>query len=570
MKMLKKGIIFLLLFCVFFSKLKAQNTDTTNAIRNAVKESIPNVGMEINAKQLEKKNAFAIKTKPIVKKPNHSGTDIYGDKLDRWSVGVGFGITQFFGDIKQYDWYPSSTAGFFELKSAFNIQINRSINSIFNLQGEFITGKIGGLRRKTEGVQFDSFDPYEFDEENGEKFLGDFIEFDLNTTINLSNLAVSYTKNYRNRKLSYFLKLGIGINYYHTVKRNLFSDKYIYSYGYSDEGEFGGNVKKGLLTTLTETVFLKGLILKYFVNNKFDIYSDITVRTGRTDKWDASIEELNSTLKNDHIAFYSIGLVYHIGKQQKVMDWYSPIDEMYNTFNDVHANVEGLAKDTDNDGVSDSFDKSANTPFGVAVDGAGRPLDVDMDNIPDYMDADPFSSRGAIVDENGIELDEDEDGIPDSKDLEINTEKGSLVNRFGIGLKGEDGRDGKDAVSDVYFPSVYFSSGSTLVQESNYYRIAIVVKALLLNPTLRLKVIGNTDEIGLEEYNLKLGRERAQEVVNHFETVYGIPSNRFVLKTKGESNPLAIGSEQNLLTENMQLQDDYHQINRRVDFEIIE
>ncbi|MBC8265475.1 MAG: OmpA family protein [Flavobacteriales bacterium] len=568
--MTKKLTLFILIFLGFIFPAKSQNTDTTNAIINAVKKSIPNVGMEIKAKYIEDKNTFTIKTKQIKKQNSIAGADIYGNKLNRWSVGMSFGITQFFGDIKQYEWYPSKTDGFFELKSALSIQVNRSLNSIFNLQTEFITGKFAGLRRKNEGVQFASFDPYGFYEGNGEKFIADFKEFDLNLTINLTNLAVSYTKNYKERRFSYFLKFGIGYNTFHSVKRNLFSDKYIYSYGYADEGEFGGLIKKDFLSTSSETVFIKGIILKYLINNKLDVFTDITVRTGRTDKWDSTIEELNSTIKNDHFAFYSFGLIYHIGKQKKVMDWYSPIDEMYKTFNDVHANIEGLTIDSDNDGVSDAFDKSTNTPLGVAVDGSGKPLDVDMDNVPDYMDEDPFSTRGAIVDKNGKELDTDKDGIPDSKDLEMNTEKGSMVNRFGISINGKDGKDGEKTISDVYFPSVYFNSASSLVTESNFVRTAIVAQVLLSNPNLRLKVVGNTDEIGLEEFNLKLGRERAQEVVNHFRKVYGISSDRFSVSTKGESNPLAIGKDNTFTTDNMILKEDYHQINRRVDFEIIE
>ena len=65
--------------------------------------------------------------------------------------------------------------------------------------------------------------------------------------------------------------------------------------------------------------------------------------------------------------------------------------------------------------VSDSFDKSPNTPIGVSVDGSGTALDVDMDNISDYRDADPFSNRGAQVDENGVELDDDKDGVPNER-----------------------------------------------------------------------------------------------------------------------------------------------------------
>ena len=97
------------------------------------------------------------------------------------------------------------------------------------------------------------------------------------------------------------------------------------------------------------------------------------------------------------------------------------------------------------------FDKSPNTPLGVAVDGSGNALDVDMDNIPDYRDADPFSNIGVLVDANGVELDNDKDGVPNSKDLESNTIVGAMVNQFGMNVSSTGyTNDG----GMIYFPSI--------------------------------------------------------------------------------------------------------------------
>ena len=77
--------------------------------------------------------------------------------------------------------------------------------------------------------------------------------------------------------------------------------------------------------------------------------------------------------------------------------------KLISSYHSLFVKIDGFTDDADNDGVSDAFDKSPNTPLGVAVDGSGNALDVDMDNVPDYRDADPFSNRGAQVDENGVE-----------------------------------------------------------------------------------------------------------------------------------------------------------------------
>ena len=42
--------------------------------------------------------------------------------------------------------------------------------------------------------------------------------------------------------------------------------------------------------------------------------------------------------------------------------------------------------DSDNDGVSDSYDQCPETPKGVKVDEFGCPIDSDIDGVPDYLD----------------------------------------------------------------------------------------------------------------------------------------------------------------------------------------
>ena len=106
----------------------------------------------------------------------------------------------------------------------------------------------------------------------------------------------------------------------------------------------------------------------------------------------------------------SLGLKYNLGKNKKNLQWYNPLSETYHSQARTRKQIQGLRKDTDNDGVADQFDADPNTPDNISVDGSGKPLDVDMDGVFDYLDADPFSSKEAVVDENGLEVDSDGDG----------------------------------------------------------------------------------------------------------------------------------------------------------------
>ncbi len=88
-------------------------------------------------------------------------------------------------------------------------------------------------------------------------------------------------------------------------------------------------------------------------------------------------------------------------------------------------------KDTDNDGVSDLYDKCNDTPEGIEVDATGCPKDTDGDGVPDYMDQCHDSLSGKKVDANGCPLDSDNDGVPDYKDQCHNPNTGGLVDEFG-------------------------------------------------------------------------------------------------------------------------------------------
>lgn len=98
----------------------------------------------------------------------------------------------------------------------------------------------------------------------------------------------------------------------------------------------------------------------------------------------------------------------------------------------------GNKKDEDKDGVSDRYDKCANTPFNITVDKTGCPLDKDKDGVADYLDGCPDLS--GPVELKGCP-DADGDGVIDKDDKCPDT--AGLAN-----LKGCPDADG-DGVADV-------------------------------------------------------------------------------------------------------------------------
>ena len=483
-----------------------------------------------------------------------------------WSLAFNYGATQFIGDIRQYDHYPAfqQENNFFELKTALALQVSKSINPFLILQSEFISGNFAGLKRRNSYTNLTPHDPYINYEGSGEKFVAEFFEIDFNILINLTETANYFSNRKSSKKLSVYAKLGTGYNIFRTLKTNLFSDSYIYSYGYINEGaningDLHGTEKSNFFDSPTETVYVLGIVSKYKINQKLSLNFEYALRTGRTDKWDASV--IHTTNANDRYNYLAIGLEYNFNKPKQDKDWISPIDNLETNVSNLNIEIEGLADDSDGDGVSDAFDKSPNTPLGVSVDGSGRPLDVDFDNVPDYKDFDPFSTRGAEVNDYGVEIDSDKDGIPDSKDLELNTKKGAIVNQFGVRTFNHSDK------SLLAFPSIYFLSGSSKISFSNEKRLATIAILMKNNPRVRFRVVGHTDSFGDEKSNKDLGFLRAKAVISHLAQSYQINLERFEAETKGETEPLT-----ELLDEKKvegKVINQLHSINRRVDFELI-
>ena len=487
-----------------------------------------------------------------------------------WSVGFGFGVTQFDGDIRQHNHYPAyqKTGDFFELKSAVSFSLNKQINSFYSLSAEFISGSFSGLRISNEYLGYNLYDPYQNYEGNGDKFSASFNEADLMVNIDISNVMAYFFTPKKVGNLSFDAKLGLGYNIYNSVRKNLFSDTYIYSFGYQDEGANSlgsdyGTIKKGIFSAPAETVYIYGLLAKYKLNSRLNLLLDYTVRSGRTDKWDSSI--MNTQNLSDKFNLLSVGIAYKFGNHDYNNEWESPIDGLKDDVTTLFVKIDGFTDDADNDGVSDAFDKSPNTPLGVAVDGSGNALDVDMDNVPDYRDADPFSNRGAQVDENGVELDDDKDGVPNSIDLESNTPVGTMVNQFGINISSTTY---VSAGGMIYFPSIYFNLGSAIVGNSNENRIATMALILKNNPDIKLNVVGHTDNIGTPRFNKRLGLKRANAVINYLVVNYNVDINRLSAITKGEENPLSDATQISGGLEGMVKENTLAEINRRVDFEI--
>lgn len=472
-------------------------------------------------------------------------------KLNYFAIGVHGGWTQFYGDIRQYDF------GFAKQKEEYtNFAgggfVSYQLNPVIGFNVNVIAGNLGGIKRAFEQSSGNGLN-------SNVKFKTFFVDYTVNVNMNFVNLM--YSDRTKDRLFTAYVTGGLGYISFRTKKTRLddvidpvtndviaTADDYV-----ADEGYEGNTFDKKKKMT-TEFILPAGLGIKFRLSRRFDLGFEYTQRFAPAgDKLDATVAGKRGS---DGYGYFDLYLTIKFGKNGHSKEWVNPFQALNQNMADLQANVDGLAMDADGDGVSDIFDKEENTPADIAVDGSGRSLDTDGDGVPDYLDADPFTTKGARVDENGKELDSDNDGVADSQDIEPNTEAGALVNFQGktINIETAGGSTSIDISGGL--PSIYFKVNSARIDYwSSYDRLAEVAKIMKASASIRVKVLGSADNTGAEDYNENLGQKRAQAAVDHLVKIYGIDAGRFNIASEGETNPLSIS-------------DEALNVNRRVDFEI--
>jgi peptidoglycan-associated lipoprotein len=164
-----------------------------------------------------------------------------------------------------------------------------------------------------------------------------------------------------------------------------------------------------------------------------------------------------------------------------------------------------------------------------------------------------FSGCGQVA-PNPSEIETGRNNVSDTTEIAPQTVS---IDEGGFG-SGEtsattDGATGSYNSSANGFQSVYFPFGEYEVDESQMQRNIDRAK----ETQGKIKLEGNCDEFGTDEYNYALGLKRAQAVkeslINH-----GIASGRIFIVSFGESNPVCTVSS-----------DACYLQNRRVDFRLV-
>lgn len=121
----------------------------------------------------------------------------------------------------------------------------------------------------------------------------------------------------------------------------------------------------------------------------------------------------------------------------------------------------------------------------------------------------------------------------DKQAQKIKTEiPGAKVERVAEGINvtfDENNPDGSKA-------GVYFATNKYNINDNSKLALDKLVKIFNEYPETNILIEGHTDDVGKDEYNLKLSRRRADAVVDYLKQA-GIAASRLTAKYYGESQP---------------------------------
>lgn len=90
---------------------------------------------------------------------------------------------------------------------------------------------------------------------------------------------------------------------------------------------------------------------------------------------------------------------------------------------------------------------------------------------------------------------------------------------------------------------IYFDFDSFVLSAPSRATLSKNAEALLKNNSLKVRIEGNCDERGSDEYNLALGEKRANAAMKYLITL-GVPSNRLSIISYGKEKPADPGHDE--------------------------
>lgn len=105
-------------------------------------------------------------------------------------------------------------------------------------------------------------------------------------------------------------------------------------------------------------------------------------------------------------------------------------------------------------------------------------------------------------------------------------------------------KSGLNATGHVEVPGIFFDTGKAVLKPESDAAVAEVAKLLKADPSLKVFVVGHTDNVAALDLNMKLSQARAEAVTSALVAKHGIAAARLAGRGVGPLCPVASNDEE--------------------------
>lgn len=444
-----------------------------------------------------------------------------------WSVSLQSGPTQFYGDLRQYAFYPVGTTNHDSAneRGAFfgGLTINKQLSHRFGLQ-------LGGSYGKLRGMKRQPYNSY---------FRANYTTAELTGSVNLTDLLLSSSHTSPWKIDAY---AGAGMMFFRSTAYELGTGR-VQRFTKNNLGD--GTVQPASFER--NWTIPMGVTAQYELTPRFDVGLDLRFTYVNTEHLDATVGGVSTsafdltgnrgrfdgadanhrTSANDKFGYAAITLTYKLGARaiqtRKTNNQYG-YDKQMGRHHLRWVNSGPAGKQPAQ--VSEPKPKPAPAikTDSVAVAKSAKPKpkptpprktdprstkDTDSDGVPDYLDKQPKTPAGSVVSGSGESIDFDKyvtAALPQMACAEI-------------------------------FANIQFDTDKAVVKPQYYETLKRVV-ALMNKTPCRLQLAGHADQRASEAYNLALSRRRVEAVRQYLIRAGLTDSKRILTDYFGALKPI--------------------------------
>lgn len=412
-----------------------------------------------------------------------------GKLWDKWSVNVNAGIPMLWGDVE------TTLSDKFNVRTGFGVYLAKQISPVFELRGDFTKGSLAGS--KPQSNQY---------------FDADFYKYHLNLTMSFTRLLY---KNDPCKRLNIYGIAGIGFTQYRSLLKKI-----------SDNTVIGNAAYKSVIGSgeewETEAIIPLGLGISYKIDRRFEINGENQWYIVNSDRVDAAV----GGFKYDILSYTSIGITYKFN------------------FRNNPSTFAECGDYTNSKSKKGSLGDAAHFDDGSKAEKDS--LNAKLKDLEDKMNSQDAKVKDL---ENKVKVLENQPKLSTPEgNLNIEALKRDIYKSILDTLK----KSNPTIISSGYLQfSVFFDVNKFNIKDEEMKKVASIAEYMKNDKNLRIKVVGNADQSGSDDYNDFLSKKRAEQVFNTLINKYGIDKSRLSLDSKGKRDPFS---------------KEHFSVNRRVDF----